>query len=89
MPTDQQTVRIIQLAVVEAEGRYSAYARSRRMQRKPRMPSMWATGRRGEQAASFVDPDMKNGGASVGDKIGVAIAIDVGDNESDDRVSGV
>ena len=32
---------------------------------------------------------MKNGSAPCGDKIGVAIAIHVGDNESDDRISGV
>jgi hypothetical protein len=32
---------------------------------------------------------MKNGPACVGDKIGIAIAIHVGDNESDDGIAGV
>ena len=45
-------------------------------------------GGRGEQAAPFVDPDVKNGAALFGDQIEVAIAIHIGDNESDDRVAG-
>jgi len=59
------------------------------MQRKPPEPWMPAAGWRDEQASSFVDPDMKNGPPSVGDKIRVAVAIHVGDNESDERIASV
>ncbi len=50
---------------------------------------MEATGCCGEQAASLVDPDAKARVACGGDKIRIAIAIHVGDDESDDQVAAV
>jgi hypothetical protein len=50
---------------------------------------MEVTGCCGEQPSSLVDPDAKTRVACGGNKIGIAIAIHVGDNKSDDQVGVV
>jgi len=44
---------------------------------------------RGEEPTALVDPDLKSESTGVRDEIGIAVAIDVGENESDDRIVAV
>jgi len=44
---------------------------------------------RREEPTALVDPDLKSESTGVSDEIGIAVAIDVGENESDDRIVGV
>ena len=44
---------------------------------------------RGEEPTALVDPDLKSESTGVSDEIGIAVAIDIGENESDDRIVGV
>ena len=44
---------------------------------------------RGEEPTALVDPDLKSESTGVSDEIGIAVAIDIGENESDDLIVGV
>lgn len=87
-PDEQQTVGVVQ-AVVNAERLNAVDGRSRSMRRNAGAPRMQMMVSPGEEPAPFVDPDLKAGLPCVGDEIRVAVAIEVRDDEPDDRIGCV